>query len=77
MTPEELVRRIDGDSDSLSWAVLIEYQGIRGVAIKLGESLGDPWQSGDIVVFWQDGDSTALPDNFGLIVTDLWGWGKG
>lgn len=38
-----------------------------GVAIELGENLSRTWQSGDIVVFWTDGEHTVLPDSFEFV----------
>lgn len=71
MIPEELRAHFD-QLDEIQPAVRIEYQGHIGIAICLGESLGGPWQSGDVIVFWRDGDSTVLPDEFTLLPGSLW-----
>ena len=47
-------------------SALIQYQDERGIALRLGENLSrePPWLSGEIIVFWQNGDNTVLPDSF-------------
>lgn len=49
-------------------AFLIEYEGERGIALKVGENLSQTWKSGDIIVFWTDGEQTVLPDEFSVPV---------
>ena len=52
---------------------LIEYEDDKGIAIRLGENLvTGTWLSGDIIVFWNDGEHTILPDEFKLIKYNLW-----
>ena len=35
-----------------------------GLAMLIGESLGGAWQSGDLIIFWRDGDHTDInPDD--------------
>lgn len=48
-------------------AALIDYEGERGIIIKIGENLSSTWRSGEIIVFWEDGEQTILPDEFLLI----------
>ena len=71
MKPEELVA-LFGNYDGISATALIEYQGERGIAIELGETLSATWRSGKIIVFWADGDHTTLPEGpFTLLEFDL------
>jgi hypothetical protein len=37
----------------------------KGVALSLGENLTRLWQSGDVIVFWENGDHTMLFDERG------------
>ena len=50
---------------------LIEYQGTRGLAIMVGENW-PPFLSGDIVVLWEDGEHTVLPEDFELLSRDVY-----
>jgi membrane-bound inhibitor of C-type lysozyme len=70
MTPKELEELFEDDF-RFSSAALIEHEGTRGIAIKLGESLCGPWYSGHIIVFWSNGDHTILPGEFKLIHSEL------
>lgn len=71
MTPDQLAEAFE-KSDKISPAALIEYQGEKGIAIRLGENLASNWLSYEIIVFWEDGDHTILPDEFELLKLDLW-----
>jgi hypothetical protein len=54
-------------------AAMIEYQGEKGIALMLGENLATgTWLSGDIVVHWEKGEHTVLPEEFHLIKEDIW-----
>lgn len=57
-------------------SALIEFGGERGIVLKLGENLSTqpPWLSGEIIVFWQDGENTVLPDYFQVIKLDVFGF---
>jgi hypothetical protein len=72
MTKEELIALFDEQTDYISPAALIEFQDEKGLAIRIGENLADNWKSWEIIVFWQDGDHTVLPDEFELLKLDLW-----
>lgn len=57
------------DIERLSGAAVIEHEFGRGIAIMLGENLKSPdrfntagWLSTDVIVFWDNGDHTVLPD---------------
>lgn len=52
-------------------AAKITYLGSSGIAVRLSVNLSERWQAGDIVVFWANGDITALPDEFDLVNRDL------
>jgi len=41
-------------------AALIEWNDERGVVMCVGENLSQTWQSGDVMVFWYNGDHTLL-----------------
>jgi hypothetical protein len=66
------------EGDSLQPVVLISsnagsgYE--RGVAIRIGESLSKKWQSGDVMVFWPNGDHTTMhpDDEIEIIRLDLY-----
>lgn len=44
---------------------VIRHSGQFGTAILIGENLSQNWQSGDIIVFWQDGEATIAPGDYG------------
>mgnify|MGYP006342034883 FL=1 len=56
-----------------SGTALIEYQGQRGIAIRLREPLGGVWKSDVVLVHWDNGEHTILPDEFDVISYDLFG----
>ena len=66
MTATELRAMFDGP-DWKATSAVIESEGDRGIALKLGENLSGLWKSGDVIVFWEDGDHTELPDDFALV----------
>lgn len=45
----------------------------RGIAIRLGENLSKKWQSGDVIIFWSNGDHTTMDpeDEIRIINADL------
>ena len=55
------------DEGILSASALIEHDGQRGIAIKLGETLSKTWRSGDVIVFWANGEHTVPPDTMQLV----------
>lgn len=70
MKSTELTKQLNF-KDKKSFA-LIEFQGEKGIAILLGENLvTGTWLSGDIIVFWENGDHTILPEEFDLIKLDI------
>jgi hypothetical protein len=72
---EKAMDKIEG----LQPAVLIEHgEEGRGVAIRIGENLAETWQSGDVIVFWPNGDHTTIhPDHEILVVKmDLYADGE-
>ncbi|WP_088832719.1 hypothetical protein [Paenibacillus tyrfis] len=76
MTATELAtlfeRRINERSLQMP-AAMIEYQGEKGIALYIGENLATgTWLNGDIIVHWEKGEHTSLPDEFSLIKDDLW-----
>jgi hypothetical protein len=71
MTKEELEAQFESD-DSLAPCALIRFQGELGIALKIGENLTKHWQSGDVIVFWENGEHTVLADQFTLIRFNLW-----
>ncbi|WP_068775763.1 hypothetical protein [Paenibacillus sp. FJAT-26967] len=58
----------------MQWpAAMIEYQGEKGIALMIGENLATgTWLSRDIIVHWEGGEHTVLPDDFTLVRADLW-----
>ncbi len=66
MQRSELVAKLKEQEDTLQPAALIldPKTGNRGVAILLGENLGYTWQSGDLMVFWEDGDYTDISESY-------------
>ena len=69
ITAEKLEEYLHNSSDedgSLVRAVLFELvckqSGAisRGIAVEIGENLSPIWQSGDVIVFWDNGDHTML-----------------
>lgn len=71
MTPQELENKFNAE-DWNTVSALIEYQDERGIAIRIGENLAHNWQSGEIIVFWEDGEHTVLPDDFELVKYNVW-----
>jgi hypothetical protein len=70
----------DKYSDKLSHACLIEHNDYldntqRGIMVLLGEPLSDKWRSGNWIVFWSNGDHTIPPDEFDIILDDLFDTG--
>lgn len=60
--------------DGLGATAMIEHNGTRGIAIEIGEVLSATWRQGKIIVFWEDGDHTILPEGpFVLLEFDLFG----
>lgn len=63
---KEWLEQFDDREDSpLVSAAIIEWTNKggrveRGVAMVLGENLAHNWQSGDVMVFWSNGDHTLL-----------------
>jgi len=49
-------------SGELSQAVVVGHDGRRGVALMVGENLTKHFLSGDVIVFWDNGDHTAPPE---------------
>ena len=72
MKSEELIEKFKEPGDSICRAALIEYQDERGIALEIGENLSKDWLSTDIIVFWEGGEQTILPDEFELLIEDLW-----
>lgn len=61
MTYQELEDKLNAHP-CLQPAVIIremKFQEI-GIAICLGENLAKKWQSGDVIVFWPNGDHTTM-----------------
>ena len=44
-------------------AIRHETSGLSGMAIRLGENLSKMWQSGNILVFWDNGDHGICRDD--------------
>ncbi len=42
----------------------IESNGEYGMAMLIGDNLSSSWMSGDIIVFWGDGEQTVMPTEF-------------
>lgn len=55
----------------INQAALIESDGERGIAFKIGENLSQTWKSGDVIVIWENGEQTILPDKFLLISKNI------
>ncbi len=43
-----------------SRAVLFDSDNGHGIALRIGENLSKDWQSGDVIVFWPNGEQTAV-----------------
>ncbi|MVP00360.1 hypothetical protein [Paenibacillus lutrae] len=71
---EHRLGSIRADNDRIQWpAAMIEYHGEKGIALMVGENLATgTWLSGDIVVHWENGKHTMLPDEFTLIKENVW-----
>jgi hypothetical protein len=71
MTTNDLIKLFDG-YQGISPTAKIRYNNSIGLVVQLGESLSEKWRSGDIIVFWADGECTALPEeSFNLLEFDL------
>lgn len=53
-------------------AAIIAYENNYGLAILLVEDLSKVLRAGTVVVFWQDGEITILPNRFTLIQLISW-----
>ncbi|MFU1798194.1 hypothetical protein ACM1RC_30360 [Paenibacillus azoreducens] len=77
MTDTELMnefeRRMSQSTKYQLPAAMIEYQGEKGIALMIGENLATgTWLNGDIIVHWERGKHTMLPEEFTLIKSDIW-----
>ncbi len=59
---------------SLGPACMVRTQHGDAIAIRVGESLSDTWQSGDILFLWPDGEHTSVDDaeDIEILIPDLW-----
>jgi hypothetical protein len=72
MKIEEFTNSFKRDSLQVPTA-LIEYEGEKGIVIMIGENLvTGTWLSGDIIVHWENGEHTVLPDEFVVLSNNLW-----
>lgn len=71
MTSRQLIEKFNNNSWPVPCA-LIEYNGERGIAFEIGENLSSTWPSGEVIVFWQDGTHTVLPNEFNLVQFNVW-----
>lgn len=69
---------LEAKFEEAGWSVVsavIDVKGEKGLAIRISENLSEAWQSGDVIVFWESGEATVLPEEFELVKFDLWkGW---
>ena len=76
MTNKELEKIMvmnKGDHSPQVPCCMIEYQGEKGIVLYIGENLATgTWLSGDLIVHWEEGDHTMLPDEFKLLNDNLW-----
>ncbi len=61
---------------SLDWpykAVLIDTEYGRAIAIVVGETISESWQSGDVMTIWPDGEYNATDglENIQIVEKDL------
>lgn len=59
MTRQQLIDALKAQNQ-IQPAALIRYRYDLGIAMLLGENLGKPWMSGDLIIFWADGDHTDV-----------------
>jgi hypothetical protein len=71
---EKEIRNLFDKQNKIQPTCMIEYQGEKGIVFQLGENLATgTWLSGDIIVFWEDGDQTTLPEDGYIIINEnLW-----
>lgn len=65
MNRQQLIDKLT-ETHALQPAALVRHvkQDSIGIAIILGESMGGAWQSGDLIIFWANGDHTDInPDD--------------
>lgn len=64
MNREQLIQALRRQPQTQPMAVIRHARLERvGVAMIVGESLGGPWQSGSLIVFWKNGDHTDIGSN--------------
>ena len=66
MTFKEVLKQEDNCTSAV-----IEFQGERGIALLIGERLSKTWASGDIIVFWENGEQTVLPEDHKVIEINI------
>ena len=60
MTRQELILELNRQTSIQPAALVMDQRGRKGVAVIIGETLGDSWSSGDLIVFWANGDHTDI-----------------
>ena len=61
MNRDQLINTLLGHGSLQPVAEIYHPQlGRKGVAILIGENLSKTWQSGDLIIFWDNGDQTDI-----------------
>ena len=60
MTRQELILELNRQTSIQPAALIMDQRGRKGVAVIIDETLGDSWSSGDLIVFWANGDHTDI-----------------
>ena len=68
MTRQELILELNRQSAIQPAALVMDRRGRKGVALIIGENLGDPWNSGDLIVFWSNGDHTDIDERTDITI---------
>jgi hypothetical protein len=65
LTRDELIARLQARREQVNTfqpMLIVEYRGDYGIAMILGERLSSTWKSGDLIIFWDNGDQTDMGD---------------
>ena len=60
MTRQELILELNKQTSRQPAALVMDQHGDKGIATILFENMGHPWNSGDLIVFWSNGDHTDI-----------------
>lgn len=58
MTRQELILELNKQTSRQPTALVMDQHGDKGIAMILFKNMSHPWNSGDLIIFWANGDHT-------------------